>query len=80
MILAECAEWLAVDKPAGIPTIADRQGNPGLVEALSRDRGERLWVVHRLDREVGGVLLIARTAAAHRALNGAFEQRLARKT
>jgi tRNA pseudouridine32 synthase / 23S rRNA pseudouridine746 synthase len=80
VILAETAEWIAVDKPAGVTTIADRQGNPGLVERLSADRGERLWVVHRLDREVSGVLILARTADAHRALCAAFEERRARKT
>jgi 23S rRNA-/tRNA-specific pseudouridylate synthase len=79
ILLAETAEGPAVDKPPGTTTIADRQGHPGVVEALAAERGERLWVVHRLDREVGGILLVARSADAHRALNRAFETRLARK-
>jgi RluA family pseudouridine synthase len=33
-----------------------------------------LWIVHRLDKETSGVLLLARTAEAHRALNTQFEQ------
>ncbi|MBA2321688.1 MAG: RNA pseudouridine synthase [Deltaproteobacteria bacterium] len=79
-VLAETPEWLALDKPPGVTTIADRQGVAGVVERVAKARGERLWVVHRLDREVGGLLLVARTAAAHRSLNQAFEHRLARKT
>lgn len=80
MILIETDAWLAIDKPAGIASIADRQGVPGVIETLAAERGERLWIVHRLDREVGGILLVARTAAAHRALSMAFEHRIAVKT
>jgi RluA family pseudouridine synthase len=39
----------------------------------------RLWVVHRLDRDTSGVLVLARTPDAHRALNGQFEARVLRK-
>jgi tRNA pseudouridine32 synthase/23S rRNA pseudouridine746 synthase len=46
---------------------------------LEVQRGERLWVVHRLDRDASGVLVLARTAEAHRALSVAFEQRMVEK-
>jgi RluA family pseudouridine synthase len=39
----------------------------------------RLWIVHRLDRETSGVLVLARTAEAHRSLNIQFEQHTVRK-
>lgn len=32
-----------------------------------------IWIVHRLDKNTSGVLLLARTAQAHRALNTQFE-------
>jgi RluA family pseudouridine synthase len=76
-VLAETAAWLAVDKPAGIAVIPAR-GEPfgdSLRARLESARGERLWVVHRLDRETSGVVLFARTAEAHRALSLAFERR-----
>lgn len=79
-VLLETPHVLIVDKPAGITVIPDRHGNPDLVSQVSAARGERLWVVHRLDREVSGVLALARTADAHRALNTAFEDRTASKT
>jgi tRNA pseudouridine32 synthase/23S rRNA pseudouridine746 synthase len=65
---------LAVDKPAGRLVIPGRTGPDGssLAEELSARFG-RLFVVHRLDRGTSGVLVFARTAAAHRALNQAFE-------
>ena len=80
-ILAEHPDVLVVDKPAGQATIPERTGEAeSVVDALRRERGEALWVVHRLDREVSGVLLFARTADAHRALSIAFEKRGVDKT
>jgi 23S rRNA-/tRNA-specific pseudouridylate synthase len=48
--------------------------------ALERQTGSAVWVVHRLDRDTSGVLLFARTAASHRDLCLAFEERRVRKT
>lgn len=79
-VLCESRDWLAIDKPAGVPTIADRFGSDNVHQQLQALRGERLWVVHRLDREVGGLLLFARNAATHAALSQAFEHRQVRKT
>jgi tRNA pseudouridine32 synthase/23S rRNA pseudouridine746 synthase len=65
---------LAVDKPAGRLVIPGRgTGERSLREELEAVHG-RLWVVHRLDRGTSGVLVFARTAAAHRALNMAFDR------
>ncbi|NBC31964.1 MAG: RluA family pseudouridine synthase [Alphaproteobacteria bacterium] len=73
---------LAIDKPAGLAV----QGGPGagrhldsLLEALRFEAPERPRLVHRLDRDTSGVLLLARTAAAARALTGAFRGKDVRK-
>ena len=79
-ILFEDADVVVLDKPAGTPTIPDRFGSDSVKDRLERERGEKLWVVHRLDREVGGVLVFARNADAHRALSMAFEQHRVEKT
>ena len=73
-VLYESARFVAVDKPAHVPTIPDRFGSDSVREQLSALRGERLWVCHRLDRDVTGVLVFARDADAHRALSMAFER------
>ncbi len=72
---------LVVDKPAGVATIPgyDRRA-PSLLERVAEQVGQRLFVVHRLDGPVSGVLLFARHAAAHRALSMAFEARRVEKT
>ncbi|MFO0746078.1 MAG: RNA pseudouridine synthase [Myxococcota bacterium] len=67
---------VAVDKPVGIAAIPERDlAVPSVQRALEAARGERLWVVHRLDKEVSGLLVFARTAEAHRHLSLAFERR-----
>jgi len=78
-VLHEDAHVLAVDKPAGRLVIPGRgTEEPSLREELEALHG-RLFVVHRLDRGTSGVLLFARTAAAHRALNLAFDRGEPRK-
>lgn len=72
VILHEDAELLAVAKPPGRIVIPGRTPEPSLRAELEREHGP-LWVVHRLDRGTSGVLLFARTAEAHRALNLAFD-------
>ena len=72
---------IAVDKPAGIASIPERDRSDQSVKSLlEKQSGQRLFVVHRLDKEVSGVMLFARTAAAHRSLNEAFFNRNVHKT
>ena len=80
-ILYEDKALLAVDKPAGTLVVRGREGEaePSLVDLLSAERKEKLYVVHRIDRGTSGVLLFARDAASHRTLNQAFEAGLVSK-
>lgn len=72
---------LAINKPAGLRTIADGYNSslPHLAGLLNQAYG-KVWVVHRLDKDTSGVLLFARSAEAHRAMNTQFEQRQTHKT
>lgn len=71
---------LVVNKPAGLPTLPDGYNPkaPYLKSVLAEF--EPLWMVHRLDRDTSGVIVLARTAEAHRHLNTQFEQRNVTKT
>jgi tRNA pseudouridine32 synthase / 23S rRNA pseudouridine746 synthase len=71
---------LAVSKPAGLPTLPDgyNRAAPCLIDLLQQ-QFDRVWVVHRLDRDTSGVIVFARTAEAHRALNIAFDARQVHK-
>ena len=66
---------LVVDKPAGLAVLPEgwEPDAPYLVRQLE-DEFKRVWVVHRLDKVTSGVMIFARSAEAHRALNIQFEQ------
>jgi tRNA pseudouridine32 synthase/23S rRNA pseudouridine746 synthase len=72
-ILHQDEHLAAVDKPSGRIVIPGR----GAPERTVREDAEAalgpLWVVHRLDRGTSGVLLLARSAEAHRRACQAFE-------
>lgn len=71
---------LVIDKPAGLPVLPDgwEKDAPYLVKMLEEEFG-KTWIVHRLDKVTSGVMVFARTAEAHRALNIQFEDREADK-
>jgi len=70
-------EVLALDKPAGL-AVQGGSGQTrhldGLLDALRFDAAERPRLVHRLDQDTSGVLLLARGAAAARRLTEAFRR------
>ncbi|HEV3181797.1 MAG TPA: RluA family pseudouridine synthase [Steroidobacteraceae bacterium] len=80
-IVHEDENLLVLDKPAGVAVHGGSGVSFGVIEALRSARpGEPLELVHRLDRETSGCLLIARRAAALRELHAlmrvnAFEKR-----
>ena len=51
----------------------------GLLDALRSDGGERPRLVHRLDKDTSGALVLARSARAARDLTAAFRSKAARK-
>ncbi|MBU2611711.1 MAG: RluA family pseudouridine synthase [Chloroflexi bacterium] len=66
---------LVVDKPAGLSTLPEGWGRdaPCLAGLIEAEYG-RVWVVHRLDKITSGVIVFARSAEAHRALNLQFDR------
>lgn len=80
-VIYECEDYLAVNKPAGLLTLPDRYDTAqASLRQLLEDRYERIWVVHRLDRDTSGLVLFARNEATHRYLSGLFENRAISKT
>jgi 23S rRNA pseudouridine1911/1915/1917 synthase len=84
-IVHEDEQLLVVDKPAGVvvhPAGAHRRGT--LAQALAgRAAGggveERAGIVHRLDRDTSGLLVVAKSEPAHRALQGMIRARELRR-
>lgn len=81
-ILFHNEDLLAVDKPAGWLTIPARHADdprPCLGRKLQRHVGRQIFPVHRLDFEVSGLTLWAKTARAHREAQEWFEHGKVRK-
>ncbi|MBN2258860.1 MAG: RNA pseudouridine synthase, partial [Anaerolineaceae bacterium] len=80
-ILFEDEAILVIDKPAGVLSLPDGYDRsfPHLTSLLAPRFGQ-LWIVHRLDRDTSGVLVLARTAVAHHDLNDQFRERRVHKT
>jgi len=76
MILFKDDHLIVANKPAGLAVMPGgwEPGQSSLREQLEAEHG-RLWVVHRLDRITSGVIVLARSAEVHRALNSLFETR-----
>jgi tRNA pseudouridine65 synthase len=76
-VLYEDEDLIAVDKPRDIhvhPTKMSR-GEESIQSILEERMGIRLYPAHRLDRPVGGVLLIAKSAEAVSKLSLAFRNK-----
>jgi len=83
MVIHRDDSLLVLDKPHGLPV----QGGPGILrnldamlDALRFGHAERPRLVHRLDRDTSGVLVLARSAAVAARLAAAFRGRDVEKT
>lgn len=83
MLLHEDDKVIVLNKPAGLAV----QGGSGvnrhvdqMLEAWTSPRGEKPRLVHRLDRDTSGVLVVARTRGAAQKLTAAFRERDTKKT
>lgn len=81
-VLFEDAVMLAIDKPAGVAVHGGSGVSFGVIEQLrqSRPQAPLLELVHRLDRETSGVLLVAKKRSALKALQDQFRERETGKT
>jgi RluA family pseudouridine synthase len=80
-ILYEDQYLIVVDKPAGLSVLPDgwEKDSEYLVKMLEEESG-KVFIVHRLDKITSGVMVFARDAETHRALNIQFENHGAQKT
>ncbi|MBK8629576.1 MAG: RluA family pseudouridine synthase [Sphingomonadales bacterium] len=82
-ILFEDAEALVIDKPAGLDVTTPRRGGPCVEAMLGTLRlgfARAPTILHRLDKDTSGCLLLARSDRAHKRLQQAFEGGLVKKT
>ena len=78
-LLYEDDSVLCCVKPAGVLSQSAANGEPGLPELLEQQTGAAVFPVHRLDRQVGGVMIFAKTKEAAAALNRQIADRTLEK-
>ncbi len=74
-ILFDDATTLVFDKPAGLPVAPTRAGEPSLNALVQERFGREVKPAHRLDPEVGGPVVYARTKPALDFLSGQFQSK-----
>ena len=82
MILFEDRDVIVLDKPYGLAVqggSGTKRHIDGMLEALADENGERPVLVHRLDRDTSGVLLIAKSRKMAAELGATFRSRGAKK-
>ena len=81
-VLLEDDSLLAIDKPAGVAVHGGSGVSFGVIEQLrqARPQAKLLELVHRLDRDTSGILLVAKKRSALKNLQDQFRERETGKT
>jgi 23S rRNA pseudouridine955/2504/2580 synthase len=81
-VLLEDEHLIAIDKPAGVAVHGGSGVSFGVIEQLrqARPQAKFLELVHRLDRETSGILLVAKKRSALTHLQDQFRERETGKT
>lgn len=79
-VIRETSEWVAINKPAGMPTQPTRDRATRSAEELLRAKYREIYLVHRIDTPTSGIVLFARTRRAAAALSTLFASGAMEKT
>lgn len=78
-ILEETGDFVAVNKPAGLLSIPDREGDEISLKKILKEKYGEIYTVHRLDRDTSGVIVFAKNETTHKRLSQLFEERTVEK-
>jgi RluA family pseudouridine synthase len=83
-IIYQDGDIIVIDKASGVSVTKDRTGSPQLLDLLrhqiDRQTATQLRLVHRLDKDTSGIVLLAKNKKAQTALCRMFENKLVKKT
>jgi len=74
-IVFENDSFVAVNKPAGLLSIPDREQTQISLKDILLEKYGSIFTVHRLDRDTSGIIIFAKTEAAHKFFSQLFEGR-----
>lgn len=78
-IIEKNHQFCIVDKPATLPSCKDKSGDLSLQEMTEKYMKQSLYLVHRLDRPVYGLLLFAKSPQAAANLSSQFKNKTIKK-
>jgi RluA family pseudouridine synthase len=83
-IIYQDEQIIVINKPSGLSVTADRSGSVSLKDVLKRqlplETAEEIRLIHRLDKDTSGVMILAKSKQAQTLFCGFFEERLVKKT
>jgi 23S rRNA pseudouridine955/2504/2580 synthase/23S rRNA pseudouridine1911/1915/1917 synthase len=80
-VIYQDKDILVINKPSGIIVIHDQHTDESktIVGILKKQLNQKVWVVHRIDRDTTGILVFAKNAQSHRNISMQFENTKVRK-
>jgi RluA family pseudouridine synthase len=83
-IIYQDEQIIVINKPPGLSVTKDRSSTENLTSVLNNQFTQspagRILLIHRLDKETSGVMLLAKSKEAQRRFTQIFEDRLVKKT
>lgn len=74
-IVFENDDFVAINKPAGLLTIPDRDQSERSLKELLINKYGSIFTVHRLDKDTSGLVIFAKNEASHKFFSRLFEER-----
>lgn len=78
-LIFENNDFVVVDKPSGLLSIPDREGDELSLKKILKDKYGEIFTVHRLDKDTTGIIVFAKNEATHKFLSQSFEERTVEK-
>jgi 23S rRNA pseudouridine955/2504/2580 synthase/23S rRNA pseudouridine1911/1915/1917 synthase len=68
-IIFENNDFVVVDKPSGLLSIPDREGDEVSLKRILKDKYGEIYTVHRLDKDTSGLIIFAKNEETHKYLS-----------
>ena len=74
-IIFENESFVVLNKPSGLLSIPDRFGKDVSLKSILQQRYDKIFTVHRLDKDTSGIIVFAKDEETHKYLSKQFEGR-----
>ncbi len=74
-IIFENDYFIVLNKPSGLLSIPDRFGKDPSLKTILQEQYEKIFTVHRLDKDTSGIIVFAKDEETHKYLSKQFESR-----